>query len=77
LHSSTSINDQPNGTANLVRELCEGFRGFKREDLIHGHTPAIQPLKHGKLAGAETKDLSMNVWNGRRFLIFVGSSRCE
>jgi hypothetical protein len=41
--------------------------------LVHRHAPTIQPLKHGELAGTETKDLSMDVWNGRRFLIVVGS----
>ena len=76
MHGSTPIQDQSNGTANLVSELREGLCYFKREDLIYGHTPAIQPLKHGKLAGAETKDLSVNVWNGRRFLIGVGSIAC-
>jgi hypothetical protein len=56
-----------------VRELCEGSCRFKREDLIHRHAPTIQPLKHGELAGTETKNLSMDVRNGRRFLIVVGS----
>src|SRR6185295_15261981 len=76
LYSPTSVQDQSDGTADLVRELCEGFCGFKREDLIHGHTSAIQSLKHCELAGAETEDLSVNFWNGRRFLMVVGAMAC-
>jgi hypothetical protein len=55
-----------------MRELCESFCRFTGEDFIHWHTSAIQPLKHCELASTETKDLSVNFWNGRRFLIVVG-----
>jgi hypothetical protein len=55
-----------------MRELREGFCRFSRQDFIHRHTTAIQPLEHGELAGAETEDLSVNFWNGRRFLVVVG-----
>src|SRR3954453_4448185 len=76
LYSPTSVQDQSDGAADLVRELCEGFCGFKREDLVHGYTTAIQSLKHCELAGAETEDLSVNFWNGRRFLMVVGAIAC-
>ena len=69
LYSPTSVQYQSDGTADLVCELCEGFCGFKREDLIHGHTSSRQSLKHRQLAGAETENLSVNFWNGRRFLM--------
>jgi hypothetical protein len=68
LHRTAPGNDQADGTPNLMRELREGFCRFSREDFIHGHTTAIQPLKHGELAGAETENLSVNFWNGRRLL---------
>ena len=54
-------------------ELRQGFCRFKREDLVHRHASTIQPLKHGELAGTKTKNLSMDIWNGRRFLIVVES----
>jgi hypothetical protein len=54
-----------------MSELREGFCRFRREHFIYGHTPAIQPLKHSELAGTETKNLSVDFWNGRRFLIGV------
>jgi hypothetical protein len=72
LNSSAPGDDQSDGTPNFMRELCESFCRFTGEDFIHWHTSAIQPLKHGELASTETKDLSVNFWNGRRFLIVVG-----
>jgi hypothetical protein len=71
LHRSTSRNDQSDRTPNIVRKLRECDCGFNREDFIHGHTTAIQPLEHGELSSAKTKNLSVNIWNGRRFLIVV------
>jgi hypothetical protein len=72
LNSAAPGDDQSDGTANLVRKLRESFCRFSRKDFIYRHTPAIEPLKHGELAGAETENLSVNFWNGRRFLIVVG-----
>jgi hypothetical protein len=72
LNSSAPGDDQADGAPNFVRKLRESFCRFSRKDFIDGHTPAIEPLKHGELAGAETEDLSVNFWNGRRFLIVVG-----
>jgi hypothetical protein len=71
LNGSTSGDNQSDGTANFMSELREGFCRFRREHFIYGHTPAIQPLKHSELAGTETKNLSVDFWNGRRFLIGV------
>jgi hypothetical protein len=71
LNGAAPGDDQSDGTANFVRKLRESFCRFRRKNFIYGHTPAIQPLKHGELAGTETKDLSVNFWNGRRFLIVV------
>jgi hypothetical protein len=72
LYGSTSGDHQTNGTANFMSKLRQSFCRFRRQDLVHGHTPAIQPLKHGQLAGTETKNLSVNIWNGRRSLIVFG-----
>jgi hypothetical protein len=72
LNSSAPGDDQANGAPNFVGKLRESFCRFSRKDFIYGHTPAVEPLKHCELAGAETENLSVNFWNGRRFLIGVG-----
>ena len=72
LNSSAPGNNQADGAPNFVRKLRESFCRFSRKDFIDRHTPAIEPLKRGELAGAETENLSVNFWNGRRFLVAVG-----
>jgi hypothetical protein len=71
LNSSAPGDDQADGAPNFVRKLRESFCRFSRKDFIYGHTPAIEPLEHGELPSAKTKNLSVNFWNGRRFLIVV------
>lgn len=44
-------------------ELAHGSGQFEGQDLVVGHAPPIEPLKRSKLAGFETAELSVDVWN--------------
>ena len=76
LHGPAPGDDQADGAANFKGELGQRFGRFSGDDVIRGHAPPIEPLKHGELAGAETECLSVNFRNGRRVLRVSGYVAC-